>query len=57
MAEFHLPSTSAPRRSGSAALRAPKVTVSDAQNPKRDLSRIVLPPAVFLHEKEKVDRP
>ncbi|MCZ0960739.1 indolepyruvate ferredoxin oxidoreductase subunit alpha [Paracoccus benzoatiresistens] len=35
----------------------PPMTVSEAlQNPRRDLSRIVLPPAVFLHENEKVDR-
>ncbi|MEM5318527.1 indolepyruvate ferredoxin oxidoreductase subunit alpha [Paraburkholderia sp. JHI869] len=35
--------------------RRPEFTVKDAlENPRRDLSRIVLPPASFLHEKEKV---
>ncbi|HEV7253652.1 MAG TPA: indolepyruvate ferredoxin oxidoreductase subunit alpha [Mesorhizobium sp.] len=35
----------------------PPVTVADAlENPRRDLSRIVLPPASFLHEKEKVQK-
>ncbi|MEP5152668.1 indolepyruvate ferredoxin oxidoreductase subunit alpha, partial [Planktotalea sp.] len=34
---------------------APPMTVKDAlEHPKRDLSRIVLPPASFLHEQEKV---
>ena len=34
---------------------APPVTVRDAlQAPKRDIERIVLPPASFLHEQEKV---
>ncbi|PZO78081.1 MAG: indolepyruvate ferredoxin oxidoreductase [Mesorhizobium amorphae] len=34
---------------------APPMTVADAlENPKRDLNRIVLPPASFLHEKEKI---
>jgi len=33
----------------------PKFTLADAlKNPKRDVSRIVLPPASFLHEQEKV---
>ncbi len=33
----------------------PSMTVKDAiENPSRDLSRIVLPPASFLHEEEKV---
>lgn len=35
--------------------RTPAFTVADAQNhPQRDVSRIVLPPASFLHEQEKV---
>ncbi|SEF52251.1 indolepyruvate ferredoxin oxidoreductase subunit alpha [Sphingobacterium lactis] len=35
----------------------PKVKISDCLNdPKRDVSRIVLPPATFLHEKEKVEK-
>lgn len=35
--------------------RAPAFTVKQAlENPQRDVSRIVLPPASFLHEKEKV---
>lgn len=35
--------------------RAPAYTVKEAlENPQRDLSRIVLPPASFLHEKEKI---
>ncbi|MEM8854226.1 MAG: indolepyruvate ferredoxin oxidoreductase subunit alpha [Pseudomonadota bacterium] len=34
----------------------PKMTVKDAvENPQRDTNRIVLPPASFLHEKEKID--
>ncbi|HHR6154106.1 TPA: thiamine pyrophosphate-dependent enzyme [Providencia alcalifaciens] len=34
----------------------PKFTVKDAlENPTRDVSRIVLPPASFLHEKEKIE--
>jgi indolepyruvate ferredoxin oxidoreductase alpha subunit len=34
----------------------PPMTIKDAiENPKRDLSRIVLPPASFLHEQEKVN--
>jgi indolepyruvate ferredoxin oxidoreductase alpha subunit len=37
------------------ANRRPTFTVKDAlENPTRDLSRIVLPPASFQHEKEKV---
>ncbi|MCO4826475.1 MAG: indolepyruvate ferredoxin oxidoreductase subunit alpha, partial [Amylibacter sp.] len=36
---------------------APHTTVKDAlENPKRDLTRIVLPPASFLHEQEKVTK-
>ncbi len=35
----------------------PELTVKDAlESPRRDLSRIVLPPASFLHEKEKVEK-
>ncbi len=35
----------------------PKFTLSDAmENPVRDVSRIVLPPASYLHEREKIDR-
>ncbi len=35
--------------------RRPTMTVKDAiQNPKRDVGRIVLPPASFVHEQEKV---
>ena len=35
----------------------PATTVKDAlENPKRDLERIVLPPASFLHEQEKVTK-
>lgn len=34
----------------------PPMTVTDAvENPQRDLSRIVLPPASFLHEQEKIN--
>jgi len=34
----------------------PKFTVKDAlENPTRDVNRIVLPPASFLHEKEKIE--
>ncbi|MEO3787311.1 indolepyruvate ferredoxin oxidoreductase subunit alpha [Actinocorallia sp. B10E7] len=34
----------------------PAMTIKDAiENPKRDLSRIVLPPASFLHEQEKIN--
>jgi len=33
----------------------PSMTVKDAlENPKRDIERIVLPPASFLHEQEKI---
>ncbi|MEP2759479.1 MAG: indolepyruvate ferredoxin oxidoreductase subunit alpha [Hyphomicrobiales bacterium] len=36
---------------------APKMTVKDAlEAPKRDVDRIVLPPASFLHEQEKVTK-
>lgn len=36
---------------------APKMTVKDAlEAPKRDVERIVLPPASFLHEQEKVTK-
>jgi indolepyruvate ferredoxin oxidoreductase, alpha subunit len=36
---------------------APRFTVRDAlENPRRDVGRIVLPPASFLHEQEKVSR-
>ena len=35
--------------------KRPPMTVTDAvENPKRDVSRIVLPPASFLHEQEKI---
>lgn len=35
--------------------RRPAMTVADAlENPRRDTQRIVLPPASFLHEKEKI---
>jgi indolepyruvate ferredoxin oxidoreductase alpha subunit len=34
----------------------PKMSLAEAlENPKRDLNRIVLPPASFLHEKEKIE--
>ncbi|WP_213981172.1 indolepyruvate ferredoxin oxidoreductase subunit alpha [Sphingomonas sp. dw_22] len=37
--------------------KRPPLTVGEAaENPTRDLSRIVLPPANFLHEVEKVER-
>ena len=37
--------------------RRPDMTVREAvDNPRRDLSRIVLPPASFLHEQEKVNK-
>ncbi|MFC3612639.1 thiamine pyrophosphate-dependent enzyme [Lutimaribacter marinistellae] len=37
--------------------KRPPVTVSDAlENPKRDLNRIVLPPATYLHENEKLTK-
>lgn len=36
---------------------APTMTVKEAlENPKRDIDRIVLPPASFLHEQEKVNK-
>ena len=39
----------------SAANRKPAFTIAQAlENPQRDVSRIVLPPASFLHEQEKV---
>ena len=35
----------------------PKHTLREAlENPKRDISRIVLPPASYVHEKEKIER-
>ncbi|HXP41641.1 MAG TPA: indolepyruvate ferredoxin oxidoreductase subunit alpha [Candidatus Acidoferrales bacterium] len=35
----------------------PKFTLKDAmENPVRDVSRIVLPPASFLHEREKIEK-
>jgi indolepyruvate ferredoxin oxidoreductase alpha subunit len=38
-----------------AANRRPTFTIKDAlENPQRDVSRIVLPPASFVHEQEKV---
>ncbi len=37
--------------------RRPQFTLKDAlEHPRRDLSRIVLPPASFLHEKEKAEK-
>ncbi|MFM7783203.1 MAG: indolepyruvate ferredoxin oxidoreductase, partial [Gammaproteobacteria bacterium] len=37
--------------------RPPRMTVREAaENPVRDTSRIVLPPANFLHEREKIER-
>src|SRR2546425_8207586 len=37
--------------------RAPSFTVGDAlQAPQRDVSRIVLPPASFVHEQEKIEK-
>ncbi|WP_113153607.1 indolepyruvate ferredoxin oxidoreductase subunit alpha [Nitratireductor sp. OM-1] len=37
--------------------KRPGMTVADAlENPRRDTNRIVLPPASFLHEKEKVEK-
>ncbi len=37
--------------------RRPSMTVADAlENPRRDTQRIVLPPASFLHEKEKISK-
>ncbi|MEO8060822.1 MAG: indolepyruvate ferredoxin oxidoreductase subunit alpha, partial [Burkholderiales bacterium] len=39
------------------ANRRPRFTIKDAmENPVRDVSRIVLPPASFLHEREKVQQ-
>src|SRR6478736_3767391 len=38
-----------------AANKRPSFTIGDAlDNPQRDVSRIVLPPASFVHEQEKV---
>ncbi len=35
----------------------PPMTVKDAvENPSRDVSRVVLPPASFVHEKEKIEK-
>ena len=35
----------------------PKMSLAEAlENPQRDLNRIVLPPASFLHEKEKIEK-
>jgi|SRR5215469_13343251 len=35
----------------------PQFTIKDAvENPRRDVSRIVLPPASFLHEQEKIQK-
>src|SRR6186713_1338318 len=37
--------------------RPPKFTLQDAlDNPTRDVNRIVLPPASYLHEKEKIEK-
>ncbi|WP_458789602.1 thiamine pyrophosphate-dependent enzyme [Yoonia sp. MH D7] len=37
--------------------KPPKVTVSDAlENPQRNLDRIVLPPATYIHEEEKLTK-
>jgi Indolepyruvate ferredoxin oxidoreductase, alpha and beta subunits len=37
--------------------KRPAMTVSDAlENPRRDLNRIVLPPATYLHEQEKLTK-
>jgi len=39
------------------ANRRPEFTLKDAlQNPTRDVNRIVLPPASFLHEREKLEQ-
>ena len=35
----------------------PKMSLAEAlENPKRDVNRIVLPPASYLHEKEKIEK-
>ena len=35
----------------------PTFTLKDAlENPRRDVNRIVLPPASFVHEKEKIEK-
>src|SRR5918993_2466332 len=37
--------------------RRPAYTLAEAlENPKRDVSRIVLPPAAYVHEKEKLEK-
>ena len=37
--------------------RKPSYTLKDAlENPKRDVNRIVLPPASFMHEKHKIEK-
>src|SRR5690606_9194869 len=37
--------------------KRPEFTLKDAlENPKRDVNRIVLPPASFLHEHEKIQK-
>ncbi|MGE4339452.1 MAG: indolepyruvate ferredoxin oxidoreductase, partial [Pigmentiphaga sp.] len=37
--------------------RRPEFTIKDAvENPRRDIDRIVLPPASFLHEQEKINK-
>jgi len=37
--------------------RRPSFTLKDAlENPRRDVNRIVLPPASFLHEREKIEQ-
>src|SRR5690606_7653639 len=37
--------------------KRPTMTVADAlENPRRDTQRIVLPPASFMHEKEKITK-
>ena len=39
------------------ANKRPEMTVADAlENPRRDTGRIVLPPASFLHEHEKIEK-
>ncbi len=37
--------------------KRPPMTVTEAvENPRRDVDRVVLPPASFLHEKEKIEK-
>ncbi len=37
--------------------KKPTMTISEAvDNPRRDLSRVVLPPASFIHEQEKIEK-